>query len=91
MTFQLILYQAEYRSIQKNPLYLNIVNTLTASGNGNILNELNVYETLVSYIIIVCGLPTSKSFINDRISTLNKISAGFEIKATPSNFLPYTI
>lgn len=52
---------------------------------------MNVYETLVSYIIIVCGLPTSKSFIIIEISTLNIISAGFEIKATPSNFLPCTI
>ena len=63
MTFQLILYQVEYILIQRNPFILKFKYTLTASGNGKILNELNVYETLVSYIIIVWGLPTSKSFI----------------------------
>lgn len=63
MTFQLILYQVEYILIQRNPFILKFEYTLTASGNGKILNELNVYETLVSYIIIVWGLPTSKSFI----------------------------
>lgn len=63
MTFQLILYQVEYILIQRNPYILKFEFTLTASGNGKILNELNVYETLVSYIIIVWGLPTSKSFI----------------------------
>lgn len=53
MTFQLILYQVEYILIQRNPFILKFEYTLTASGNGKILNELNVYETLVSYIIIV--------------------------------------
>lgn len=61
------------------------------SFSGSILNELNVYETFVSYIMIVWGLPTSKSYVIINHCTLNSKSAGLDMKACPSNFLPYTI
>lgn len=40
---------------------------------------------------MVCGLPTSKSYYKNLDITLKIISAGLEMKATPSNFLPCTI